>query len=43
MKDILPLVNPEDLVIGGWDISKVNIGDALKRSMVLDYNLIEKM
>jgi len=41
LKDILPLVNPNDVVIGGWDISKLNLGEALKRAQVLDYNLIE--
>jgi len=43
LKDVLPLVNPNDVVIGGWDISKMNLADAMKRSQVLDYNLIEQL
>lgn len=39
----MPLVNPNDLVIGGWDISKMNLADSMKRAEVLDYNLIEKL
>ena len=41
MNKILPLVNPDQLVIGGWDINNMNLGEALKRSQVLEYNLIE--
>lgn len=36
---MLPLVNPTDLVIGGWDISKKNLGDAMKRAKVLPADL----
>jgi len=39
LKDVLPLVNPEDLVVSGWDISKTNLADAMKRAQVLDYDL----
>jgi myo-inositol-1-phosphate synthase len=38
-KKMLPMVEPNDLVIGGWDISGMNLGDALKRSRVLDVDL----
>jgi len=38
-KNLLPMVNPDDLVIGGWDISKTNLADAMKRAQVLDYDL----
>ncbi|KAL7715723.1 Inositol-3-phosphate synthase [Entamoeba marina] len=37
--DVLPFVNPNDVVIGGWDISKTNIADALKRAKVVEYDL----
>ncbi|EGR32770.1 myo-inositol-1-phosphate synthase, putative [Ichthyophthirius multifiliis] len=43
MKDILPLVNPDDVIIGGWDINEMNLSDAMRRAQVLDYNLIEKV
>jgi len=36
-------VNPNDLVIGGWDISKMNLGEAMKRSKVLDVQLQDKL
>merc|ERR1711998_656294 len=32
-----------DLVIGGWDISKANLADAMKRSKVLDVTLQEQL
>jgi len=32
-------VNPDDLVIDGWDISSANMADAMERAQVLDYNL----
>jgi len=38
-KNVLPMVNPNELVIGGWDISSVNLGDAMKRAEVIDYDL----
>lgn len=43
LKDILPLVNPDEIVLSGWDISSMNLGEAMKRAQVLDYNLIEKL
>ena len=36
---MLPMVHPNELVVGGWDISKMNLGDAMKRSRVLDVQL----
>lgn len=38
-KAMLPLVEPNDIVIGGWDISALNLGEAMKRSQVLDVDL----
>lgn len=37
--DILPMVHPNDLVIGGWDISKMNLADAMDRAAVLEPTL----
>ncbi|TYZ57962.1 hypothetical protein PybrP1_008417 [[Pythium] brassicae (nom. inval.)] len=37
--NLLPMVSPNDLVIGGWDISSANLADAMKRAAVLDYDL----
>ncbi|KAI8844167.1 hypothetical protein BC829DRAFT_425907 [Chytridium lagenaria] len=36
---ILPMVNPNDLVIGGWDINGANLADAMTRAKVLEYDL----
>ncbi|KAI1344657.1 myo-inositol-phosphate synthase [Xylariaceae sp. FL0016] len=37
--DVLPMVHPNDLVIGGWDISKMNLADAMDRAAVLEPTL----
>lgn len=37
--DILPMVHPNDIVIGGWDISKMNLADAMDRAQVLEPTL----
>jgi len=36
---ILPMVHPNDLVLGGWDISSFNLAQAMERAQVLDYDL----
>lgn len=36
---ILPMVHPNDLVLGGWDINNANLADAMERAQVLDYDL----
>lgn len=38
-KNLLPMVDPNDLVIGGWDISSLNIAESMERAKVLDYDL----
>lgn len=40
---IVPLVNPNDLVVGGWDISKAPLDEAMKRAKVLDVTLQDKL
>ncbi|KAJ3450607.1 myo-inositol-1 phosphate synthase [Anaeramoeba flamelloides] len=42
-KSVLPSVNPNDLVIGGWDINKMNLADAMERAQVLDYDLTKQL
>jgi myo-inositol-1-phosphate synthase len=37
--DVLPMVHPNDLVIGGWDISKMNLSQAMDRAAVLEPTL----
>ena len=37
--DVLPMVHPNDLVIGGWDISSMNLAQAMDRAAVLEPTL----
>jgi myo-inositol-1-phosphate synthase len=37
--NVLPMVHPNDLVIGGWDISSMNLADAMDRAQVLEPDL----
>ncbi|KAG1444669.1 hypothetical protein G6F56_010202 [Rhizopus delemar] len=39
LKDMLPMVNPTDLVLGGWDISNKNLAESMERAQVLEYDL----
>lgn len=39
ISDVLPMVHPNDLVLGGWDISGLPLEKAMERSKVLDYDL----
>lgn len=43
MQDFVPMVNPNDIVINGWDISGFNLGDSMKRAQVLDVNLQDQL
>ncbi|KAJ2955970.1 hypothetical protein NQZ79_g8131 [Umbelopsis isabellina] len=36
---VLPMVDPNDLVLGGWDISGKNLGESMERAQVLEYDL----
>jgi len=38
-KTLLPLVDPNELIIGGWDINKLDIYAAMKRAKVIDIDL----
>ncbi|OAG42133.1 hypothetical protein AYO21_03587 [Fonsecaea monophora] len=37
--DVLPMVHPNDLVVGGWDISSLNLAAAMDRAQVLEPTL----
>ena len=37
--DVLPMVHPNDLVVGGWDINSMNLADAMDRAQVLEPTL----
>ncbi|CAF4257971.1 unnamed protein product [Rotaria sp. Silwood2] len=40
---ILPMLHPNDIVIGGWDINGANLYEAMQRACVFDYALQEKL
>lgn len=42
-KDVLPMVDPCDLYLDGWDISGANLADAMKRARVIDIALQEQL
>ncbi|KAI1380984.1 myo-inositol-1-phosphate synthase [Hypoxylon crocopeplum] len=37
--EVLPMVHPNDLVVGGWDISSMNLAAAMDRAAVLEPTL----
>lgn len=43
VKDLMPMVNPIDFEITGWDINNANMYEACKRSHVLEPTLIEQL
>jgi myo-inositol-1-phosphate synthase len=43
MSHFLPMVNPDYIVVDGWDISSMNLADSMKRAQVLDVNLQQQL
>lgn len=43
LSSLLPMLSPNDLVIGGWDINNANLSDAMYRACVFDYNLQKQL
>ncbi|KII63896.1 Inositol-3-phosphate synthase 1 [Thelohanellus kitauei] len=41
--DVLPFVDPNDIEIGGWDISKASMVESMKRAKVIDLDLQRKL
>lgn len=41
--NVLPMVHPNDFVLGGWDISSLPLDDAMVRAKVLEYDLQQKV
>jgi myo-inositol-1-phosphate synthase len=39
LRDIVPMVHPNDIVYGGWDINGANLAEAMERAEVLDWDL----
>ncbi|XP_074664832.1 inositol-3-phosphate synthase 1 [Strix aluco] len=42
-RDLLPMVHPNDIVFDGWDISSLNLAEAMQRAEVLDWPLQEQL
>jgi len=42
-KALLPIVEPNDIVLGGWDISGLNMAEAMERAAVLDFELQKQL
>ncbi|CAM8947183.1 unnamed protein product [Rhodiola kirilowii] len=42
-KSLLPMVNPDEIVFGGWDISDFNLADAMSRAKVFDIDLQKQL
>ncbi|KAL1115635.1 hypothetical protein AAG570_005925 [Ranatra chinensis] len=40
---LLPMVHPDDIVVGGWDISSVDLGAAMERARVVDIDLQRRL
>jgi myo-inositol-1-phosphate synthase len=43
LKSLLPVVNPNELVVGGWDINDANLAESMKRAQVLHIDLQQKL
>lgn len=39
MNSLLPMVRPDDIVLDGWDISNLNMYEAMQRAKVLEPEL----
>ncbi|KAF8720692.1 hypothetical protein HU200_023594 [Digitaria exilis] len=42
-KSLVPMVDPNAIVFGGWDISNLSMSDAMARAKVLDINLQKQL
>ena len=40
---LLPMVNPNDFIVSGWDINKANLYEAMQRGQVLEYDLQQRL
>ncbi|XP_065369290.1 inositol-3-phosphate synthase [Calliphora vicina] len=43
MKDLVPMVDPDNIIVDGWDISSLNIGESMRRAQVLDVELQDQL
>lgn len=43
LNKLVPMVDPNDIVVDGWDISGLNLGDSMKRAEVLEVELQDQV
>ncbi|XP_053687508.1 inositol-3-phosphate synthase [Sabethes cyaneus] len=43
MNKLIPMVSPDNIVVDGWDISSMNIGEAMVRAKVLEVQLQDQV
>jgi len=43
LADMLPMVHPNDLVLGGWDISSMPLDQAMRRAKVMEWDLQDQL
>lgn len=43
MNKIIPMVNPDDIIVDGWDISSLNLAESMVRAKVLDIALQDQV
>ncbi|XP_065211073.1 inositol-3-phosphate synthase isoform X2 [Planococcus citri] len=43
LSSLFPMVNPNDIIVDGWDISSADLATAMQRAAVLDYNLQQQL
>jgi myo-inositol-1-phosphate synthase len=39
LKSVLPMVDPNEIIWGGWDINSANLAEAMERAKVLDWDI----
>jgi len=39
LKNLVPMVHPNDIVFGGWDINNADLAEAMQRAEVFEYDL----
>ena len=43
LSKLLPMVHPENIILDGWDISSLNLAEAMQRAKVIDYDLQKQL
>lgn len=43
MNSIVPMLDPNDVILDGWDISSMHLGDAMRRAEVLDIGVQDQL